>query len=308
MNDPKWGGFQSMDNYSQPVPLRMVFIEGGTFVMGRNQENLMYEYDNIPRRVTVSSFYMDEFETSNQDYQEYLYWLQRIYGQDFPEVVRKAQPDDLVWNEVSSFRDALTDYFVHPSYKDYPVVGVTWEQATAFCHWRTQLEKNYNIYNDGYSVPVTYRLPTEAEWEYAARGGRLLAMYPWGGTYIRAARGCYLANFKPLRGDYSADGYMITAKVGSFPPNDFGLYDMAGNVAEWTGTAYHESNYSFVNDLNPNYQYNAKSTDPDVLRRKVIRGGSWKDIGYFLQNGVRTYEYQQEARSYIGQKPTINQK
>ena len=212
-------------------------------------------------------------------------------------------PDTLCWvrDFTYSFNEPyMKNYFAHPGYSHYPVVGVSWEQATAFAHWRTQLERNFNIMRDGYSVPEEYRLPTEAQWEYAARGGRMLAMYPWGGNYIRAARGCYLANFKPLRGDYSADGHMITAKVGSFPPNDFGLYDMAGNVAEWTRTAYHESNYSFVNDLNPNYEYNAKSTDPDVMRRKVIRGGSWKDIGYFLQNGVRTYEYQQEARSYIG--------
>lgn len=228
------------------------------------------------------------------------------YRSDFvSSKIINIYPDTLCWMRDFTYaynEPYMKTYFSHPGYSDYPVVGVSWEQAQAFCHWRTALMKNYQSQERGgvYYVPMEYRLPTEAEWEYAARGGRQMAMYPWGGNYARAAKGCYLANFKPMRGDYSADGYMITSRVGAFPPNDFGLYDMAGNVSEWTNTAYHESNYSFVHDMNPNYQYNAKSTDPDVLRRKVVRGGSWKDIAYFLQCGVRTYEYQQESRSYIG--------
>ncbi|MBE6311728.1 MAG: gliding motility-associated lipoprotein GldK [Bacteroidales bacterium] len=211
-------------------------------------------------------------------------------------------PDTMCW--VRDFTYAYNEpymkmYFYHPGYGEYPVVGVSWEQASAFCHWRTFYYNSYQLANGGVQVQA-YRLPTEAEWEYAARGGRKLAMYPWGGSYIRTKRGCYLANFKPQRGNYTEDGYMIPAKVGSYPPNDFGLYDMAGNVSEWTSSAYHESNYSFVHDMNPNYQYNAKSFDADVMRRKVIRGGSWKDVAYFLQCGTRTYEYQQEAHSYIG--------
>jgi formylglycine-generating enzyme required for sulfatase activity len=211
-------------------------------------------------------------------------------------------PDTMCW--VRDFTYAYNEpymkmYFSHPGYGEYPVVGVSWEQAQAFCHWRTVYYNSYQLSNGGVEVQA-YRLPTEAEWEYAARGGRKLAMYPWGGPYVRTTKGCFLANFKPQRGDYTEDGYMIPAKVGSYPPNDFGLYDMAGNVSEWTSSAYHESNYSFVHDMNPNYQYNAKSYDPDVMRRKVVRGGSWKDIAYFLQCGTRTYEYQQETRSYIG--------
>jgi len=178
-------------------------------------------------------------------------------------------------------------------------LGVSWEQAQAFCHWRSYLFNSYQVSHKGVRVQ-DYRLPTEAEWEYAARGGKDLSMYPWGGNYIRTAKGCFLANFKPQRGNYTDDGYLISSKVAAYPPNDFGLYDMAGNVAEWTSSAYHESNYSFVHDLNPSYEYNAKSSDKDVMRRKVIRGGSWKDVGIFLQCGVRTYEYQNENRSFLG--------
>ena len=211
-------------------------------------------------------------------------------------------PDTLCW--IRDFTYAYNEpymkmYFYHDGYGDYPVVGVSWEQASAFCHWRTQYYNAAQIRNKQHIVQ-DYRLPTESEWEYAARGGRQLSMYPWGGTYIRTAKGCFLGNFKPMHGNYTVDGYMIAAKVGSFPPNDYGLYDMSGNVAEWTSSAYHESNYSFVNDLNPSYNYNAKANDPEIMKRKVIRGGSWKDIGYYLQCGTRTYEYQTETRSYIG--------
>ena len=211
-------------------------------------------------------------------------------------------PDTLCW--IRDFTYAYNEpymkmYFYHDGYGDYPVVGVNWEQASAFCHWRTYFYNHAQIQNKQHIVQ-DYRLPTESEWEYAARGGRDLSMYPWGGNYIRTAKGCFLGNFKPMHGNYTVDGHMVAAKVASFPPNDYGLYDMAGNVAEWTSSAYHESNYSFVNDLNPSYQYNAKASDPEIMKRKVIRGGSWKDIGYYLQCGTRTYEYQTENRCYIG--------
>lgn len=211
-------------------------------------------------------------------------------------------PDTLVWirDFTYSFNEPYTDlYFSHPAYDDYPVVGVNWEQAKAFSIWRTKT-LNDNLRSEGEGEVQSYRLPTEAEWEYAARGGHDLSPYPWGGPYTRNDEGCFLANFKPMRGNYVDDGGMISMAVGSFAPNEYGLYDMAGNVAEWTANAYDESSYFFTHDMNPNYQYESKPDDPPGMKRKVIRGGSWKDIGYYLQNGTRTYEYQDSSTSYIG--------
>lgn len=211
-------------------------------------------------------------------------------------------PDTTVW--LSDFHYAANEplvkgYFSHPSYDDYPVVGVTWKQAQAFNAWRTRL---YNNHANKTNRPerFDYQLPTEAEWEYAARGGRVGAQYPWGGPTARNARGCLMANFKPGRGNYMEDGYAYTAPVYSYFPNDYGLYNMAGNVSEWTQSSYDESAYSYVHDMNPTYSYSAKSEDNETLKRKVIRGGSWKDIGFFLQNATRQYEYQDTAKSYVG--------
>ena len=207
-------------------------------------------------------------------------------------------PDTLAW--VRDFQYSFNEpmlhmYFSHPGYLEYPVVGVTWEQAHAFCNWRT------NYFNNASDTRAqAYRLPTEAEWEYAARGGRRMAMYPWGNNYARDANGCFLANFKPYRGSYNDDTGTTTMKVAQFRPNDFGLFDMAGNVSEWTNNAYDDATNTNIHDLNPDFSYMARKEDPDVLKRKVIKGGSWKDISYFMQCGVRTYEYQYESRPYIG--------
>jgi formylglycine-generating enzyme len=207
-------------------------------------------------------------------------------------------PDTIMW--LRDFQYSYNDpkmkmYFSAPGYSNYPVVGVTWEQAQAFCQWRTQQFNSVHALEG-----QDYRLPTEAEWEYAARGGRKLMLYPWGGNYVRDSKGSYLANFKPMRGSYNDDDGTTTMEVARFPPNDFGLFDMAGNVAEWTSSAFNESSNTLVSDMNPSFQYNAKNDDPDVLKRKVVKGGSWKDIAYYLQCGVKTYEYQNESRPYIG--------
>jgi len=211
-------------------------------------------------------------------------------------------PDTLVWmmDYTYSYNEPLArNYFWHTAYNDYPVVGVDWLQANAFTIWRTRFMSNYQ-YSIGELPFQDYRLPTEAEWEYAARGGLNLSMYPWGGPYTRNVNGCFITNFKPLRGNYGDDGGNRTLEVMKYAPNEYGLYDMAGNVAEWTSNAFDESAYSFTHDLNPDYQYNALKEDPPALKRKVVRGGSWKDVAYYLQVGSRTYEYQDTAKSYIG--------
>jgi gliding motility-associated lipoprotein GldK len=216
--------------------------------------------------------------------------------------VINVYPDTLAWihDFTYSFNDPITNmYFWHPAYDDYPVVGVNWKQARAFCIWRTQLLNSY-LMSNGETFVQDFRLPTESEWEYAARGGLDLSPYPWGGPYIRNSRGCFLGNFKPMRGNYLDDGGFYSVKVTSYWPNDYGLYCMAGNVSEWTSNAYDESAYNFSHDLNPDYTYEAKDSDPPALKRKVIRGGSWKDVGYFLQTGTRSYEYQDTSKSYIG--------
>jgi formylglycine-generating enzyme required for sulfatase activity len=211
-------------------------------------------------------------------------------------------PDTLCWirDFTYSFNDPQASlYFWHPSFDDYPVVGVSWVQATAFCNWRTKY-MNDALRKQGIPDVQDYTLPLESEWEYAARGGLDLSMYPWGGPYTRNYKGCFLANFKPLRGNYIDDGNVYAGKVGSYEPNEYGLYDMSGNVAEWTRVAYHPSAYIFEHDLQPNYEYDATPQDPPVMKRKVIRGGSWKDIAYFLQTSSRDYEYQDSTKPYIG--------
>ncbi|MEI6764024.1 MAG: SUMF1/EgtB/PvdO family nonheme iron enzyme [Bacteroidota bacterium] len=211
-------------------------------------------------------------------------------------------PDTLSWvhDFTYSFNEPLTlSYFTHPAYDNYPVVGVNWKQARAFCVWRSDMLNNYLEGNGDFRVN-DFRLPTESEWEWAARGGLDESPYPWGGPYIRNSNGCFLGNYKPLRGNYIDDGGITTVIVAHYAPNDFGLYDMGGNVAEWCGDAYDESAYNFAHDLNMTYMYEAKKTDPEALKRKVIRGGSWKDIGFYMQTSSRSYEYQDTAKCYVG--------
>ncbi|NOY38426.1 MAG: SUMF1/EgtB/PvdO family nonheme iron enzyme [Chlorobi bacterium] len=313
------------DEYDPPV------IDWDTKIDLKNEEvrNVMEEMYYPPnerfyrrkqidtRKLIYSYFWVDlkqaAKETSRYDYktQSYNGEIYDLEGNKIPIQDRSSfimrdevpcYPDTLVWirDFTYSYNEPWANmYFWHPSFDDYPVVGVTWKQASAFSIWRTNYLNEY-LAKEGNAFVQEYRLPSEAEWEYAARGGLDLSMYPWGGIYTRNDKGCFLANFKPLRGNYIDDGSLVANKVGSYELNEFGLYDMAGNVAEWTSSAYDESAYMFTHDMNPDYKYNALPDEPAVMKRKVIRGGSWKDIAYYLQVSTRTYEYQDSAKSFIG--------
>lgn len=210
-------------------------------------------------------------------------------------------PDTTVW--VNDFNNAYNEpymkmYFSHPGYNDYPVVGVTWEQATAYCEWRTQYYRMGQ--KKGSRQIEAYRLPTEAEWEYAARNGRTDNKYPWDSDATQNDKGCFMANFKPGEGNYSADGNLIPSRVAAYAPNNFGIYDLAGNVSEWTSTAYIESGLKATSDVNPEYRYNAAKEDPYAIKKKVVKGGSWKDVGQNIRGDMRDGEFQNQPRSYIG--------
>lgn len=212
----------------------------------------------------------------------------------------KVYPDTTVW--VNDFPNANNEqymklYFSSANYNDYPVVGVTWEQAEAFCAWRT----NFLMAGMGPQARYIqrYRLPTEVEWEYAARG-KEGNPYPWQGIEAKSQEGCFYANFKPDRGNYTDDGNLITSRVGIYGANSNGLFDMAGNVAELTSTVYTEAGVDAMADLNPQLSYNAAKEDPYVLKRKSVRGGSWKDPMSMIRSAWRSWEYQNQPRSYIG--------
>ena len=209
-------------------------------------------------------------------------------------------PDTTCW--VNDFPNADNEmymryYFSNPAYNDYPVVGVTWEQANAYCAWRTE----YLLKGLGPAARYVqrYRLPTEAEWEYAARG-KDQNEFPWDNEAVASGKGCFYANFKTDNGNYTKDGNLITSRVGIYSANSNGLYDMAGNVAEWTSTIYTEAGVEAMNDINPQLKYNAAQEDPYRLKRKSVRGGSWKDPESYIRSAWRSAEYQNQPRSYIG--------
>ncbi|BEG99796.1 SUMF1/EgtB/PvdO family nonheme iron enzyme [Bacteroides sedimenti] len=253
-------------------------------------------YDEVVMISKDTAYINDEGQIVNQTITRplsSLYDFQNSY-------IVNIYPDTTCW--VNDFQNAYNEpymklYFSHPSYNDYPVVGVSWEQANAFCAWRT------NFLMAGLRGTARqiqrYRLPTEIEWEFAARGQEKNA-YPWKSSGTKSDEGCFYANFKPGRGNYTKDGNLITTKVGSYSPNSNGLYDMAGNVAEWTSTVYTEAGVSSMSDMNPELRYNAAKEDPYMMKKKTVRGGSWKDVASYVRSDARTYEYQNESRSYIG--------
>lgn len=281
----------------QQVPYGMVACPGGTFHMGQADQDIAASMANLNKQVTIGGFYMDETEITNNEYRQFINVMMEdsldVLGEEY--VMTHLYPDTTVWVKDYTYHmgDPLMEYyFSHPAFDDYPVVGVDYFAAKYFSEWRTK-HKNQANTEEGMAPMPAFRLPTEAEWEYAARGGRDMSVYPWGGPYLRNGKGCLLANFKPGRGDYYSDGFTYTAPVAQFFPNDFGLYDMAGNVSEWCEDAYSDATVPIVWDLNPVYN------DPNEPR-KVVRGGSWKDIAYFLETGTRNFEFQDSARSYIG--------
>ncbi|WP_372773939.1 SUMF1/EgtB/PvdO family nonheme iron enzyme [Mangrovibacterium sp.] len=299
------------DNPDFKEALQVLYLDADNRVFYEraiDSRKLIFNYEWVDYKQAAKSQNKYNFET-----QSYEGTVTDIDGNVSPIQNRKSfvfrestpvYPDTLCWvrDFTYSYNDPMTQkYFWHVGFDDYPLVGVTWKQAEAFCNWRTKLYNDYQRQMNSVDV-FDYRLPTEVEWEYAARGGEERTLYPWGGYYIRNQMGCFVANFKPRRGNYVADSNQsaTTMPVGSYSPNNKRLFDMAGNVAEWTSTAFHESSYEFMGDFNPNVQYNARPDDSPIMKRKVIRGGSWKDIGYFLRNGTRSYEYQDSAKSYIG--------
>lgn len=301
-------GYEGRPSWEQVVPYGMVVIPSGTFHMGQSDEDIASSNINFNKQITIGGFYMDDTEITNNEYRQFSEFMRELgeEGNDTTDYRFSAEqakliadkkffPDTTVWMRDFSHHmgDPLVQYyFFHPAFNDYPVVGINWKQANLFCKWRTEFYNTSRVANGEVQMP-NFRLPSEAEWEFAARGGRDLAPYPWGGPYIRNMKGCLLANFKPGRGNYYDDGYSYTSPVGSFFTNDYGLYDMSGNVSEWCADAFAEASYPVVWDLNPTYH---KSTEP----RKVIRGGSWKDISFYLQTGTRSFEYEDTAKSYVG--------
>jgi formylglycine-generating enzyme len=262
---------------------------------------LFYEYYTLDLKAAAAKDYSTPGDTKNASLANRPQGLKDRSVYIRKEVIN-VYPDTLTWlhDYAYSFNDPMTErYFWHPAYDNYPVVGVNWKQASAFCIWRSRFMESY-LRSKSSTITNEFRLPSEAEWEWAARGGNSFSPYPWGGPYTRNDKGCFLANFKPLRGNYIDDGGATSVIVAHYPANDFGLYDMSGNVSEWTNDAFDESASNFTWDMNPSYIYNAKDTDPAALKRKVVRGGSWKDVAYYLQVGTRSYEFQDSSKCYVG--------
>jgi len=317
-DDGQLTGVADREGWKQDLPYGMISVPPGTFHMGQADEDIASSKINMNKQITISGFYMDDTEITNNEYRQFLVEAPEYlpfggdssifirYQKVLPKIEEQQDIDDLLrpdtttWMRDFSYHmgDPMTQYyFDHPAFDDYPVVGVTWKSAILFCEWRTK-KINQAREGDGKFPLPNFRLPSEAEWEYAARGGRDMAKYPWGGPYTRNAKGCALANFKPGRGNYYDDGFSYTGPAASYFANDYGLYDMAGNAAEWVEDAYNPASVPLVWDLNPTY-YDANEP------RKVIRGGSWKDIAFLIETGTRSFEYGDSARSFIGFRCTM---
>jgi formylglycine-generating enzyme len=376
-NDQKWGGFEKNDYEGQATGPNLVLIEGGTFAMGVTDQDVTYEWNNVSRRVTVSSFYMDETEISNTDYREYMYWTARVFGETYPEVWKRTLPDTLVWREELTYNEPLVEtYLRHPAYDDYPVVGVSWNQAVDYCKWRTDRvneailikkgvlnvnpdQKDQDNFNteayllgkyqgsvrknlpdlrtggerhvrleDGIVLPE-YRLPTEAEWEYAALSlvGTQAAskdelitdrrIYAWDGNTVRYQKrnkyqGKMLANFRRSSGDYGGmagalnDKSFTPSPVRTNWPNDNGLYNMAGNVNEWTADLFRPMTSSDLREvdnqeLNPyrGNKFYTNALDPDGVPQVDSLGRIMKQLVDTTSTALRDNYKRPETFNYL---------
>ncbi len=384
------------DYEGQPDAPNLVFIEGGRMVMGSQEEDILYTRDNVERTVSIQSFFMDQTEIANIHWLEFMSYYEKPDNADrLPEGVdletfrrEVLLPDTTVWASELAYNDSyVANYLRYPGFRFFPVVGVSWVQANEFCKWRTTIvnenlareaEKSGLVeslpdFASGEKIPLEtgfvvpdYRLPTEAEWEYAAKAlvgtqyndenqtnGRI---YPWDGHAVRNPypsesyeMGHMMANFKRGRGDYAGiagklnDGALITEYIFAYPPNDYGLYNMAGNVSEWVQDVYRPTAYEDFSDLNPirrqrltddkltadttksvyldpaiptpanngknPYNPGVNPNDPSSIVRlnslvtdrvRVYKGGSWKDVAYWMSPGTRRFLDMNESRAYIG--------
>lgn len=337
-------GFQVNEYQGQPEGPNLVFIEGGRTVLGSYEEDLLKRQDNLERTVTVASFYMDETEIANVHWIEYLFYVRRDSSEEYYQA---ALPDSLVWQSELAYNDPYVDHYLrYPGFRYFPVVGVTWLQANDFAEWRTNVvnkklaeDAGVEIPEGGYEgrIPLesgvvlpNYRLPSESEWEYSAQaliGNQWLdenqthkRLYPWDGHALRNPygnqMGMFLANFKRGRGDYAGiagklnDGAMITDYIYNYPPNDFGLYNMAGNVNEWVYDVYRPTSFQIMDDLNPLRRdgtlddesgYDTKGFQSLIDdHTRVYKGGSWKDVAYWMSPGTRRYLAEDSCTATIG--------
>ena len=306
--DPPVLNYKKKIDYSDPE-IRQYLIDGGFYLVDINHRRVVdvskmnYEYYFID--YTQASLKENGVDAKSEHRGTSFAVRPKGLNNRSSQIQREyvnIYPDTLCWVHDFAYsmnEDYTRNYFSSPAYDNYPVVGVSWRQARAFCVWRSNMLNNY-LEGINYSTLNDFRLPTESEWEFAARGGIQAQSYPWGGPYVRNPNGCFLANYEPLKGAYDDDGGVKTLMVGHYAPNDYGLYDMAGNVSEWCLDAFNESTYIVANAQTPYYNYNAKDDDPLLMKRKVIRGGSWKDQKYFIQVQTRDFEFMDTAKCYIG--------
>ena len=372
-NNPRNGGFQKVPYFDQETGPGLILIEGGTFTMGRAEQDVTYEWDNTARRVTVSSFYLDQFEVTNFNWLEYMYWTKRTY-EEFPMIYKQTLPDTNAWRSPLAYNEPYVEYYLrHPAYQNYPVVGVSWIQANDFCKWRTDRVNEYILIREGVLTwnpdqagePFTtdaylanqyhpqeeqqltdldpnqgwsgkrkdlgtrivrmedgillprYRLPTEAEWEFAYYGliGSMTnaedpgvienrRTYPWTGHWVRQDnkefQGDIRANFVRGRGDYMGtagalnDAADVTAPVDSYWPNDYGLYHMAGNVSEWVMDVYRPLSHEDFDEFRP-FRGNVFKTK--VLGNDGVIDAKNEQVLYDVY-GIKEYLHEFEAKRF----------